>query len=126
MAKHPSLHSSYVAGESVVKTADRSLQAKEAAIDMIKFHNKRAQDRIKKYADMKRKEILSRWAFYLAWGRCIAIIEHVAIMDRRIGKLNNKATVYVLVKWANHPNEVATWELCENLMQMFPNFSIDP
>ncbi|GJR52050.1 retrotransposable element Tf2 [Tanacetum coccineum] len=134
MAKHPSLHSSYVAGESVVKTADWSLQAREATIDMIKFHNKRAQDRIKKYADMKRRyeqlliswscpvqvkstqysmflylscleEILSRWAFYLAWRRWIAIIEHVAIMDRRIGKLNNKATVYVLVKWANHPED---------------------
>ncbi|GKE67119.1 reverse transcriptase [Tanacetum coccineum] len=53
-------------------------------------------------------------------------VEPEAILDRRIGKLNNKAAVYVLVKWVNHPDEDATWELCEDLMKRFPDFSIDP
>ncbi|GKF48590.1 reverse transcriptase, partial [Tanacetum coccineum] len=52
--------------------------------------------------------------------------EPEVILDRRIGKLNNRAAAYVLVKWVNHPKEDATWELCEELVQRFPDFSIDP
>ncbi|GJX34499.1 retrotransposable element Tf2 [Tanacetum coccineum] len=52
----PPLHNPYVTGESVVETVDRSLQAREAAIEMIKFHITRAQDRMKKYADLRRSE----------------------------------------------------------------------
>nr|GEV22310.1 ribonuclease H-like domain-containing protein [Tanacetum cinerariifolium] len=40
--------------DRLMETVDRSLQAREAAIEMIKFHIERAQDRIKKYADLKR------------------------------------------------------------------------
>ncbi|GKD44143.1 retrotransposable element Tf2 [Tanacetum coccineum] len=56
----------------------------------------------------------------------LLVVEPEVILDRRIGKLNNRATTYVLVKWVNHPKEDATWELCEELMQRFPDFSIDP
>ncbi|GJW44371.1 putative mitochondrial protein [Tanacetum coccineum] len=35
-------------------------------------------------------------------------VEPKAILDRRIAKLNNKAAVYVLVKWASHSKEDAT------------------
>ncbi|GJY30088.1 retrotransposable element Tf2 [Tanacetum coccineum] len=35
---------------------DISLQARERAIDMLKFHIKRAHDRMKKYVDLKRSE----------------------------------------------------------------------
>ncbi|GJY66965.1 retrotransposon-related protein [Tanacetum coccineum] len=52
----PPLHNPYVSGESAVETVDRSLQAREAAIEMIKFHITRAQDRMKKYAYLKRSE----------------------------------------------------------------------
>ncbi|GKA63783.1 ty3-gypsy retrotransposon protein [Tanacetum coccineum] len=52
----PPLHNPYVARESEVETVDRSLQAKESAIGMLKFHIKRVQDRLKKYADLKRSE----------------------------------------------------------------------
>ncbi|GKE46070.1 retrotransposable element Tf2, partial [Tanacetum coccineum] len=53
-------------------------------------------------------------------------VEAERILDRRIGKLNNKAAVYVLVKWFNHSEEDATWEIAEDLIQRFPDFSINP
>ncbi|GKD39892.1 ty3-gypsy retrotransposon protein, partial [Tanacetum coccineum] len=52
----PPLHNPYVAGESAVESVDRSLHARENAIEMLKFHIKRSQDRIKKYADLKRSK----------------------------------------------------------------------
>nr|GEW22349.1 reverse transcriptase [Tanacetum cinerariifolium] len=48
----PHLHNPYVAGESV----DISLQARENAIEILKFHIKRSQDKMKRYADLKRSE----------------------------------------------------------------------
>ena len=52
----PPLRIPYLADESVVEAVDRTLQAREAAIEMLKFHMKRAQDRIKSYADKNRPE----------------------------------------------------------------------
>nr|GEU66276.1 reverse transcriptase [Tanacetum cinerariifolium] len=52
----PPLHTPYVAGESTLESVDRSLQARENAIEMLKFHIKRSQDRMKKYVDLKRSE----------------------------------------------------------------------
>ncbi|GKA93365.1 reverse transcriptase, partial [Tanacetum coccineum] len=39
-----------------VEVVDRTLQAREAAIEMLKFHLKRSQDKMKVYADRKRSE----------------------------------------------------------------------
>ena len=35
-------------------------------------------------------------------------VEPEAILDRKLAKVNNRAVVYVLVKWANHSEENAT------------------
>ncbi|GMJ08032.1 hypothetical protein HRI_004472400 [Hibiscus trionum] len=52
--QEPNSHVPYLAGESVVATVDRSLQQREAAIKMLKFHLKRAQERMKQQADKRR------------------------------------------------------------------------
>ncbi|GMJ09387.1 hypothetical protein HRI_004607900 [Hibiscus trionum] len=52
----PPINVPYVAGDSVVAEVDRSLQHREAALKMLKFHMKRAQDRMKVQADKKRRE----------------------------------------------------------------------
>ncbi|GJU67578.1 retrotransposable element Tf2 [Tanacetum coccineum] len=192
----PPLHNPYMAGESVVKTVDRSLQAREAAIEMVKFHITRTQNRMKKYADLKiseREFAVGMWVylklqphrqvtikkavqnklsakyygpfliiakvgvvtykpelpsdsqihlvFYVAQLKLckgtnlkmgvlphcgLLAVEPEVILDRRIGWLNNRAATYVLVKCINHHKEDATWELCEELVQRFPDFSIDP
>ncbi|GJZ37288.1 retrotransposable element Tf2 [Tanacetum coccineum] len=42
----PLVHFPYVLGESSVEAVDRSLQARQHAIQVLKFHLKRAQDRM--------------------------------------------------------------------------------
>ncbi|GJX00586.1 reverse transcriptase [Tanacetum coccineum] len=195
----PPLHNPYVAGESTAEMVDRSLQARERAIDMLKFHIKRAHDRMKKYVDLKRSERefdVGMWVYLklqpnrqvtlrqesqnklspkyygpfmitakvgvvayrleLPNGSQVHQVFHVSqlklckgnslkmgalphcseggllalepelILDRRIGKLNNRAAGYVLVKWMGHSEEDVTWELVEDLLKRFLDFSIDP
>ncbi|XP_071705152.1 uncharacterized protein [Rutidosis leptorrhynchoides] len=46
----------YSKGASKVDMVDRSLAAREEALSMLKFHLRRAQDRMKHYADLHRTE----------------------------------------------------------------------
>ncbi|GMJ07956.1 hypothetical protein HRI_004464800 [Hibiscus trionum] len=54
--EEPAVHLPYLAGESFVASVDRSLQAREAAVKMLKFYLQRAKDRMKKQADKKRSD----------------------------------------------------------------------
>ncbi|GKE51763.1 retrotransposable element Tf2, partial [Tanacetum coccineum] len=144
---------------------------RERAIEMLKFYMKRAQDRMKKYAYLKRSErefeyygpfmIVEKvgtvaYKLELPSNGQVHPVFHVSqlkmcrgnslkmgllphcgedgllsvqperILDKRIGKLNNKAAVYVLVKWASHSEEDVTWELAEDLIKWYPDFSLDP
>ena len=49
-------HLPYLAGDSKVEAVDRSLQAREAAVKMLKFYLQRAQNRMKQQADKKRSD----------------------------------------------------------------------
>ncbi|GJZ41587.1 retrotransposable element Tf2 [Tanacetum coccineum] len=40
----------------------------------------------------------------------------MSILERRLGKLNNKPVMYVLTQWVNRPIEEATWEVYGDLM----------
>ncbi|KAK9676740.1 hypothetical protein RND81_11G097100 [Saponaria officinalis] len=53
----PQLHIPYVMGDSRVAAVDRSLAAREECIKMLKFHLKRAQDRIKTQSDKHRSDV---------------------------------------------------------------------
>nr|GEV66479.1 hypothetical protein [Tanacetum cinerariifolium] len=44
----------------------------------------------------------------------------VAILERRLGKLNNKPVMYVLTQWVNKPIDEATWEVYGDLITRFP------
>nr|GEW28417.1 reverse transcriptase [Tanacetum cinerariifolium] len=50
------IHTPYVAKDSSVELVDRTLQAREQVIPMLKFHLKAAQDRMKSYAEKKRSD----------------------------------------------------------------------
>ncbi|KAK9733289.1 hypothetical protein RND81_04G057600 [Saponaria officinalis] len=52
----PALHVPYVLRDSKVESVDRSLSAREECIKMLKFHLRRAQDRMKKQANKNRLE----------------------------------------------------------------------
>lgn len=46
----------------------------------------------------------------------------VKIIDRRMGNMNNKPAVYVLVQWSNGSEAEATWELYTDLLKKYPDF----
>ncbi|GKA48369.1 hypothetical protein Tco_0741327 [Tanacetum coccineum] len=50
----PTFHDPYIAGTSNVEMVDRTLATREEAINLLKFHLRRAQDRMKAIADQSR------------------------------------------------------------------------
>ncbi|GJY04064.1 putative mitochondrial protein [Tanacetum coccineum] len=125
----------------ILKEKDqKSRQARERAIEMLKFYMKRAQDRMKKYAYLKRSkrefevEKVGTVAYKLAMsssehpiGQDVELyLETPVLFSYLLEGLNNKAAVYVLVKWASHGEEDVTWELAEDLIKWYPDFSLDP
>ena len=52
----PPIHMPYLPGESSVEAVDRTMQATEQVVNMLKFHLKRAQDRMKSLADHHRND----------------------------------------------------------------------
>ncbi|GJZ05952.1 retrotransposable element Tf2 [Tanacetum coccineum] len=61
----------------------------------------------------------------LEYGRDgVLSVELEAIIGKRLGKLHNKAVLYVLVKWVNQAEEDATWELYTDLIKRFPQMEL--
>lgn len=52
----PPQHLLYLAGSSTVDCVDRSLQQQEVARHLLRYHLKRAQDRMKHFADRRRSD----------------------------------------------------------------------
>lgn len=50
-------------------------------------------------------------------------VEPVSIVERRLGKVNNKPVIFVLVQWANKPIRDATWEPYHEFVARYPQFS---
>ncbi|GJT17286.1 retrotransposable element Tf2 [Tanacetum coccineum] len=54
--KAPPVHIPYIRGESKVEMVDKTIREREAAMELLKFHMKRAQDRMKSQADKHRTD----------------------------------------------------------------------
>ena len=62
----PPLHLPHLASESIILVVDRSLQAREMAIKLLKFFLTRAQNRMKQYAGKgrsKRQFEVANWVY---------------------------------------------------------------
>ncbi|GJY59027.1 retrotransposon-related protein [Tanacetum coccineum] len=194
----PLVHLPYQAGESTVEEVDRSMQDREQALNMLKFHLKRAQDRMVSLANKSKTDRsfeVGTWVFLKLqphrqvtvrqgqyhklsskYFRPFQIIEKIgkvayklqlpnhslihpvfhvsqqkeckgdvsnmgelsvcdkdgqltavleAILDRRLGKVNNKPEVFVLVQWSNRDKTEATWERYDDLLARFPQFDAE-
>nr|GEY73258.1 retrotransposable element Tf2 [Tanacetum cinerariifolium] len=44
------------------------------------------------------------------------------ILERRLGKVNNKPVMYVLIQWINRTVEEATWEIYADVLARFSDF----
>ncbi|GJV70375.1 retrotransposable element Tf2 [Tanacetum coccineum] len=191
----PPIHVPYIPGDSRVEEVDRTLQAREEAIKVLKFHLKRSQDRMRNQANKHRTDRqfeVDDWVYLkLQPHRQVSIrqgqqhklspkyygpfkvaerigevayklelpsssqihpVFHIsqlkkchgkdhsmgvlpqlredgllenkpmAILERRLGKVNNKPVMFVLIQWTNKPVEEATWEIYGDLITRFPGF----
>ncbi|GJS34367.1 retrotransposable element Tf2 [Tanacetum coccineum] len=48
----------------------------------------------------------------------------MAILERRLGKVNNKPVMFVLIQWTNKSVEEATWEIYGDLITRFLGFDV--
>nr|GEV06803.1 hypothetical protein [Tanacetum cinerariifolium] len=48
----------------------------------------------------------------------------MAILERRLRKVNNKPVMFVLIQWTNKPVEEASWEIYDDLITRFPGFDV--
>ncbi|GJS04942.1 retrotransposable element Tf2 [Tanacetum coccineum] len=128
----PPLHIPYVSGDSLVEKVDRTMQARGSLCKWLRFTSKELkigwkehQHKLssKYYGPFMILEKIGAVAYKLqlppssqtgVLPHCgpngLLLAEPVAILDKRLAKMNNKAVVYVLVKWYNHTDEDATWE----------------
>ncbi|GKC79313.1 ty3-gypsy retrotransposon protein, partial [Tanacetum coccineum] len=63
----PPVHLPYLAGESTVEEVDRSMQAREHALNMLKFHLNRAQDRMQFWIEGWEKSITPEVFVLVQW-----------------------------------------------------------
>ena len=54
----------------------------------------------------------------------VLLVEPKAILERRLAKKGNAATVFGLVQWSNGSKEDASWEPLEEIQKKFPNFIV--
>nr|GEU50021.1 reverse transcriptase [Tanacetum cinerariifolium] len=149
----PPIHVLYIPGDSRVEEIDRTLQAREEAIKVLKLHLKRSQDRMrnqankhmtdkqfevgdwvylklqphkqvsirqgqqhklspKYYGPFKVANRIREVAYRLDVGVLLQLREDgilenkpMAILERRLGKVNNKPVMFVLIQWTNKPDK---------------------
>ncbi|GJV26690.1 gypsy/ty3 retroelement polyprotein [Tanacetum coccineum] len=110
----PPLHVPYLGGESRFEAVDRTLKAREEAINILQFHLKRGE--------------VSAQAQLVILPHCddegLIIVPPLSILARKMVKRNNAIAVYGLIQWANGSPDDATWELLEDLIKRFPAFDI--
>ncbi|GJS65453.1 retrotransposable element Tf2 [Tanacetum coccineum] len=105
----PPMHVRYMGGESKVEAVDRTLIAREEAIEVCKFLLNKTQNKMKSQAD---KQMIDRE------------FEPIAILDRRLAKKGNAATVFVIIQWANGSKEDATREPTKDIRNRFLDFPL--
>ncbi|GJT16655.1 retrotransposable element Tf2 [Tanacetum coccineum] len=129
----------------VVEVVDRTLIAREAPIDTMKFHLKRAQDIMKSHANKGRSDrqfkvgdwvylklqphrqvtvrgvrCLKKEFFLVFNNQGVKAVEHVAMLERRLSRKGNATIVFVLVQWSNRSKEDAIWESIKDIHRRFP------
>ncbi|GKB49139.1 retrotransposon-related protein [Tanacetum coccineum] len=119
----PPIHVPYLGGLSKVDAVDRTLEAREQAIQMLKFHLGRSQNRMKQQAVCKGTPPVSQVSSLPSCDKDgLLAVEPIAILDRKMVKKRNAVEVYGLIQWANGTSKDATWEPLAKLCDKFPNF----
>ncbi|KAJ1392972.1 Retrotransposon gag domain [Sesbania bispinosa] len=126
----PPIHLPYLLGQSKIELVDRSLFKREEMLKMLKFHLRRAQERMKQQADKHRTDkeyqigdmVPVSSALPYQSEDALADKEPEAILDRMTVRRKGVAVTKVLVKWKHQLAEDATWEFYYDLKKKFPSF----
>nr|GEZ19538.1 reverse transcriptase [Tanacetum cinerariifolium] len=135
----PPVHVPYLGGLSKVDAVDRTLEAREQAIKMIKSHLSRSQNMMKQQDDKRSDRILQirdglkpckgnpQWTQSDELSSCnqegLLEPEPIALLDRKMVKKHNVVVVYGLVQWSGRTKEDSTWEPLQELYAKFPFFA---
>ncbi|GKC03171.1 retrotransposable element Tf2 [Tanacetum coccineum] len=101
-------------------TVDRTLATREEVVKTLTFHLKRTQERMKTQADVR------------TLPQCDnnGQVQLEALLERKMGKVENAAAVFVLVQWVvlvqwakQCGPEDATWESIEDIQRRFSKFN---
>ncbi|GJX53028.1 reverse transcriptase [Tanacetum coccineum] len=130
----PPVHVPYMGGISSVNAVDRSLDAKEKVVQLLKFHLGRAQNRMKQQTDknmFERVLAVGDWVWLELQPhkqidtKGLIEVKTMKLLDRKIMKKRNTMVVYGLIQWTNGGVQDATWELLEEFCKRFPEFDLD-
>nr|GEU39550.1 putative mitochondrial protein [Tanacetum cinerariifolium] len=115
----PNPHLPYIAGSSSLEEVDRTIRAREQAIAIQSTVRQGTHHKfVAKYYRLF--VVIAKVGKVGVLPLCrpdgVLSVEPEAIIGKRLGKLNNKAILYVLVKWVNQTEEEATWELYTDLL----------
>nr|GEV64019.1 retrovirus-related Pol polyprotein from transposon 297 family [Tanacetum cinerariifolium] len=133
----------------IAELVDRTLQAREKAIQMLQFNLRKAQDRMKSQADKHRFDMefeVYDWVYlkiqpyrqvtirkgkqhklsskFYGPFQVIAKVGKVAY-KLQLPEKPNKTGVFGLIQWSNDTEEDATWEDLADIMKRFPDFVLD-
>ncbi|GJU69255.1 putative mitochondrial protein [Tanacetum coccineum] len=118
MVNLPPLHIPYMAKDSRVELVDRTLTAREKAIDMLKFNLTKAPNRMKVQADKHRAErefsieVFNSKFVNGVFPECDAhgllAVEPIKILEKKIVKEQNRMGVFGLIQRSNGNEEDAT------------------
>ncbi|KAJ1425372.1 Tify domain [Sesbania bispinosa] len=126
----PPIHLPYLLGQSKIELVDRSLFKREEMLKMLKFHLRRAHERMKQQADKHRTDkeyqigdmVPVSSALPYQSEDALADKEPEAILDRMTVRRKGVRVTKVLVKWKHQLAEDATWEFYYDLKKKFPSF----
>nr|GEW01341.1 reverse transcriptase [Tanacetum cinerariifolium] len=117
--QNPPIHLPYLARESIVEAVDTrkvsyKLQLLSHSLIHPVFHASQLKECKGDVSNMGTLHVCDN-------NRQLSIVP-IYILEIRLGDVNNKPEVFVLVQWSNRDKEEATWERFDNLMARFPQF----
>ncbi|TYK14783.1 Retrotransposable element Tf2 [Cucumis melo var. makuwa] len=106
-------------------TLDQQLKGRDIALGAMKEHLRVAQEKMKSYADMKRKHVEFEEGD-MVYLKLRPYKQNPQVPDEAYGyQKNDKGSWEVLMSWKGLPSHEAMWENYDDFQRSFPDFHLD-